>query len=38
MQPPAHLGDDYAAAWSEWEDTGEAQAWEVVAGDGIADR
>lgn len=29
------LGDDYAAAWSEWEDTGEAEVWETVAGDGL---
>ena len=29
------LGDDYAAAWAEWFDAGEAEAWDVVAGDGL---
>ncbi|QDQ96075.1 ribbon-helix-helix domain-containing protein [Tomitella fengzijianii] len=31
------LEDDYAAAWSEWESSGDAAAWESVAGDGLAD-
>jgi Arc/MetJ-type ribon-helix-helix transcriptional regulator len=29
------LGDDYAAAWAEWDD-GEAEAWEPAVGDGLA--
>lgn len=28
------LGDDYAAAWSEW-DGSEAQAWEHTVADGL---
>lgn len=28
------LGDDYAAAWAEWEDS-DAAAWEPVVGDGL---
>lgn len=31
------LEQDYEAAWSEWESTGEAAAWSVTAGDGVAD-
>jgi len=31
------LEDDYAAAWEEWESSGERAAWEVVAGDGVGD-
>jgi hypothetical protein len=30
------LGDDYAAAWDEWDDGG-GDAWDVVSGDGIGD-
>jgi hypothetical protein len=26
---------DYAAAWLEWDNSGEAAAWESVAGDGM---
>jgi len=29
------LEDDYDNAWSEWETTGEADAWEETAGDGL---
>lgn len=29
------LGDDYAAAWSDWETT-EAELWDAAAGDGIS--
>ncbi len=29
----ADLGDAYAEAWQEWSDSGEAEAWESVAGD-----
>ena len=31
------LGDDYAAAWDEWEATGEQAAWERAAADGLDD-
>lgn len=27
----------YAAAWDEWESTGEATAWESTSADGVAD-
>lgn len=30
-----HLERDYEAAWSEWESTGERDAWDAAAGDGI---
>lgn len=33
----AGLEDDYAAAWDEWEASGEAVAWANTAGDGLAD-
>lgn len=31
------LGDDYAAAWDEWDRT-EADAWEATVADGLGDR
>ncbi len=31
----AALSGAYAAAWTEWEDSGDAQRWEAVAGDGL---
>jgi Arc/MetJ-type ribon-helix-helix transcriptional regulator len=31
----AELGDDYAAAWAEWQDSDGAE-WESVVGDGLA--
>lgn len=31
------LEDSYAAAWEEWEASGEAAAWESTAADGLAD-
>lgn len=31
----AGLEEDYAAAWSEWESSGERAAWEGTAGDGL---
>lgn len=31
----AQLGDDYSAAWQEWESGGEARDWESVAADGL---
>lgn len=33
----ADLEDEYAAAWDEWDTTGERRAWEGTAGDGITD-
>ncbi len=33
----ADLDEDYAAAWEEWESSGERGAWEVAVGDGLAD-
>ncbi|MDN5794403.1 MAG: ribbon-helix-helix domain-containing protein [Intrasporangium sp.] len=32
-----HLDDAYAAAWEEWESSGEAAAWEETTADGLAD-
>lgn len=29
------LGDDYAAAWTEW-DSSEADPWEAAVGDGLS--
>ncbi len=31
------LEQDYAAAWEEWESSGEGAAWEATAGDGLVD-
>lgn len=31
------LGDDYEAAWAEWETSGDAALWEQTVGDGLAD-
>jgi Arc/MetJ-type ribon-helix-helix transcriptional regulator len=31
------LEDDYAAAWQEWESSGEQAAWENTSGDGLSD-
>ncbi|MBA3021808.1 MAG: ribbon-helix-helix domain-containing protein [Actinobacteria bacterium] len=31
------LEDAYGAAWDEWEASGDAEAWEAVATDGLAD-
>lgn len=30
------LEQDYAAAWEEWETSGEEAAWEATAADGLA--
>jgi Arc/MetJ-type ribon-helix-helix transcriptional regulator len=30
------LEQDYQAAWSEWETTGDAAAWSATAADGVA--
>jgi Arc/MetJ-type ribon-helix-helix transcriptional regulator len=32
----SELGSDYADAWSEWSDSGDAGAWDAVVGDGLA--
>lgn len=31
----AQLGDAYAQAWQEWDETGEALGWETTAADGL---
>lgn len=31
------LEQDYAAAWDEWEASGEEAAWEATAADGLVD-
>jgi hypothetical protein len=36
LRHPA-LEDDYAAAWAEWESSGDRAAWEETAGDGLPD-
>jgi Arc/MetJ-type ribon-helix-helix transcriptional regulator len=33
----AELEDDYAAAFAEWNASGEEAAWEVAAADGVVD-
>ncbi len=33
----ADLEVAYAAAWQEWEDSGDAEAWESDSADGLAD-
>jgi len=31
----AQVGDDYAAAWTEWEADGDADLWGAVVADGL---
>lgn len=31
------LEEEYAAAWEEWQQSGEAAVWDATAGDGLAD-
>ena len=31
----SRLEEDYAAAWAEWDASGERQTWEAAAGDGL---
>jgi Arc/MetJ-type ribon-helix-helix transcriptional regulator len=31
------LEEDYAAAWEEWEASGDAAGWESIVGDGLID-
>lgn len=33
----ADLEQDYAAAWKDWESSGERAAWEGTVGDGLTD-
>jgi Arc/MetJ-type ribon-helix-helix transcriptional regulator len=33
----ADLDQDYAAAWEEWDSSGERAAWEGTVGDGLID-
>ncbi len=33
----AELDDAYAAAWDEWEASGDAVAWEATTADGLSD-
>lgn len=30
------LEDDYAAAWEQWDTSGDREAWEGVTGDGLS--
>lgn len=32
----SELGGDYADAWKEWSESGDAEAWDAVIGDGLA--
>jgi Arc/MetJ-type ribon-helix-helix transcriptional regulator len=32
------ITDSYAAAWDEWEESGEDSLWQSVAADGLAER
>jgi Arc/MetJ-type ribon-helix-helix transcriptional regulator len=32
----AGLEDDYAAAWEEWDRSGEREAWEAATGDSLS--
>lgn len=31
----AELEDDYAAAWDEWQRSGEQEVWEIATADGV---
>ncbi len=33
----AELGGSYEAAWKEWAEGGDAEAWESAAGDGLSE-
>ena len=33
----AELGADYESAWDEWSASGDQEAWERAAGDGLGD-
>lgn len=32
----SHLDEDYAAAWAEWDASGEREAWEGATRDGLS--
>ncbi len=32
----AKLGQAYEDAWQEWEDSGDAEVWDVAVGDGLS--
>ena len=34
----AELGADYAGAWEEWRESGDADRWDAVTADGLASR
>jgi Arc/MetJ-type ribon-helix-helix transcriptional regulator len=34
----SELGRDYADAWKEWSELGDADAWDVAVSDGLAPR
>ena len=34
---PMELADDYAAAWAEWDNDGDTNAWDLSSGDGLND-
>lgn len=36
LLPDPGLVNQYAAAWDEWNESGQADAWDATAGDGIA--
>lgn len=38
MLRAAELVDEYESAFRDWQDSGEADVWDAVAGDGIAAR
>jgi Arc/MetJ-type ribon-helix-helix transcriptional regulator len=31
----SELGGDYADSWAEWTESGDAETWDTVAGDGL---
>lgn len=31
----SELGSDYADAWEEWDESGDARAWETAVADGV---
>jgi Arc/MetJ-type ribon-helix-helix transcriptional regulator len=35
MLRSSKLGDAYADAWREWEDSGESEVWDSAVGDGL---
>lgn len=36
MLRSSKLGDAYAEAWREWEDSGESEVWNSAVGDGLS--